>query len=215
MKANTLACAIYTRKSSEEGLEQDFNSLDAQREACAAYILSQKALGWSACRETYDDGGFSGGTLDRPALKQLISDIEAGLIDVIVVYKIDRLSRSLMDFAKLVEVFDRVDVAVGDVRTEVRDLLKARLELGARRTQFGRELQDRRLARLAIVERNRRTALGDNAPLSVLPNQAQHRRHDNETNNDSVLHDSTLGTRTPRAQFRCLLLRLCPHCRGE
>jgi len=92
--ANTMPrrsrCAIYTRKSSEEGLDMEFNSLDAQREACEAYVISQKAEGWAAIRERYDDGGFSGGTLDRPALKQLISDIEAGLIDVIVVYKIDR-----------------------------------------------------------------------------------------------------------------------------
>jgi site-specific DNA recombinase len=95
-------CAIYTRKSSEEGLEQEFNSLDAQREACEAYTASQKAEGWVLLRDRYDDGGFSGGTLERPALKHLLADIEAGLIDVVVVYKIDRLSRSLMDFAKLV-----------------------------------------------------------------------------------------------------------------
>ena len=103
-------CAIYTRKSSEEGLDMEFNSLDAQREACEAYVASQKAEGWVVLRDRYDDGGFSGGTLDRPALKQLIADIEAGLIDVIVVYKIDRLSRALMDFARLVEVFDRNNV---------------------------------------------------------------------------------------------------------
>ncbi len=100
-------CAIYTRKSSEEGLEQDFNSLDAQREACEAYVVSQKAEGWIALRDHFDDGGFSGGTLERPALRRLMKEIEAGKVDVIVVYKIDRLSRSLMDFAKLVEAFDR------------------------------------------------------------------------------------------------------------
>jgi len=102
-----LRCAIYTRKSSEEGLDMEFNSLDAQREACEAYIASQKSEGWVATRERYDDGGFSGGNLDRPGLKQLLTDIDDGLIDVVVVYKIDRLSRSLMDFSKLVEVFDR------------------------------------------------------------------------------------------------------------
>jgi len=99
-------CAIYTRKSSEEGLEQEFNSLDAQREACEAYIASQRSEGWKAMREQYDDGGFSGGTLDRPGLQVLLEDVKDGLVDVIVVYKIDRLSRSLMDFAKLVEIFD-------------------------------------------------------------------------------------------------------------
>jgi hypothetical protein len=103
-------CAIYTRKSSEEGLDMEFNSLDAQREACEAYVASQRAEGWAAIRERYDDGGFSGGTLDRPGLKQLVADVGAGLIDVIVVYKIDRLSRSLMDFAKLVEIFERNNV---------------------------------------------------------------------------------------------------------
>jgi site-specific DNA recombinase len=99
-------CAIYTRKSSEEGLEQDFNSLDAQREACEAFILSQKHEGWTALPEMYDDGGISGATMERPALKRLLADIEAGRIDTVVVYKVDRLTRSLGDFAKIVEVFD-------------------------------------------------------------------------------------------------------------
>ena len=102
-----LRCAIYTRKSSEEGLEQEFNSLHAQREACEAYIASQRSEGWVLVRDQYDDGGISGGTLERPGLKRLMADIEDGLADVVVVYKIDRLSRSLADFAKLVEVFDR------------------------------------------------------------------------------------------------------------
>ena len=100
-------CAVYTRKSSEEGLELAFNSLDAQREACAAYIDSQRHEGWLALDDRYDDGGYSGGTLDRPALQRLICDIEAGRVDTVVCYKIDRLSRSLTDFAKLVDVFER------------------------------------------------------------------------------------------------------------
>ena len=102
-----LRCAVYTRKSSEEGLEQEFNSLHAQRDACEAYIASQRCEGWVLVRDQYDDGGVSGGTLERPGLKRLLADIEDGLVDVVVVYKIDRLSRSLMDFSKLVEVFDR------------------------------------------------------------------------------------------------------------
>jgi site-specific DNA recombinase len=104
--ARPIRCAIYTRKSTEEGLEQDFNSLDAQREACAAYILSQRHEGWTLVPDFYDDGGFSGGTMERPALKALLSEIAAGRIDVIVVYKVDRLTRSLADFAKIVEVLD-------------------------------------------------------------------------------------------------------------
>jgi DNA invertase Pin-like site-specific DNA recombinase len=104
-------CAIYTRKSSEEGLEQAFNSLDAQREACAAFILSQKHEGWTVLPSFYDDGGYSGGTMERPALQRLIAEIEAGQIDVVVVYKVDRLTRALSDFAKLVEVFDHRGVS--------------------------------------------------------------------------------------------------------
>ncbi|AZQ67648.1 recombinase family protein [Silicimonas algicola] len=102
-----LRCAVYTRKSSEEGLEQEFNSLHAQRDACEAYVASQRSEGWVLVRDQYDDGGISGGTLDRPGLQRLLQDIEDGLVDVVVVYKIDRLSRSLADFARLVEVFDR------------------------------------------------------------------------------------------------------------
>src|SRR6266850_770258 len=102
-----LRCAIYTRKSSEEGLEQDFNSLDAQREACAAFIASQKREGWALVGEMYDDGGFSGATMERPAFQRLLSDLSAGKIDVVVVYKVDRLTRSLSDFAKIVDIFDK------------------------------------------------------------------------------------------------------------
>ena len=99
-------CAIYTRKSSEEGLAQDFNSLHAQREACEAFIKSQAGEGWRLVKTAYDDGGLSGGTMERPALQRLLADINEGLIDVVVVYKVDRLTRSLADFAKMVEVFD-------------------------------------------------------------------------------------------------------------
>src|SRR5215472_610854 len=101
-----LRCAVYTRKSSEHGLEQDFNSLDAQREAAEAYIKSQAHEGWKLIRTHYNDGGLSGGTLQRPALQSLLSDIRARKIDVVVVYKVDRLTRSLADFAKLVELFE-------------------------------------------------------------------------------------------------------------
>lgn len=99
-------CAIYTRKSTEEGLEQEFNSLMAQREAAEAYIASQRSQGWSSLPELYDDGGFSGGNMDRPALRRLLADIERGRIDCVVVYKVDRLSRSLLDFARIIGVFD-------------------------------------------------------------------------------------------------------------
>src|SRR5271167_2396127 len=105
-KSQTLRCAIYTRKSSEEGLEQDFNSLHAQREACESFIRSQQGEGWRLIKTHYDDGGFSGGTMERPALQRLLEDIRQKLIDVVVVYKVDRLTRALSDFAKMVEIFD-------------------------------------------------------------------------------------------------------------
>jgi site-specific DNA recombinase len=103
----SLRCAIYTRKSTEEGLDQEFNSLDAQREACEAYIKSQKNLGWSCSQKRYDDGGFTGANMERPAMKRLMADIEAGQVDVVVVYKVDRLSRSLLDFARIIELFEK------------------------------------------------------------------------------------------------------------
>src|SRR5215467_3781285 len=102
-----LRCAIYTRKSTEEGLEQSFNSLQAQREAAEAYIRSQKHLGWSLVETRYDDGGFSGGSLERPALQEMLQHIEDGVVDCVVVYKVDRLSRSLLDFARLMDRFDQ------------------------------------------------------------------------------------------------------------
>ena len=109
--ASRRRCAIYTRKSSEEGLEQEFNSLAAQCEACEAFTRSQRNEGWILVGTRYDDGGFSGGNLERPALQHLIADIRAGRIDIVVVYKVDRLTRSLADFARLVELFDAQGVS--------------------------------------------------------------------------------------------------------
>src|SRR5436853_6217317 len=100
-RVRTLRCAIYTRKSSEEGLDQDFNSLQAQREACEAYIASQKHEGWKALATAYDDGAYSGATMERPALQQILADITAGKVEIVIVYKVDRLTRSLLEFAKI------------------------------------------------------------------------------------------------------------------
>ncbi len=104
-------CAIYTRKSTEEGLEQEFNTLDAQRESAEAYIVSQQREGWTCVPDRYDDGGYTGGNMDRPALQQLVQDIRAGKIDCVIVYKVDRLSRSLLDFSRMMEVFDKHQVS--------------------------------------------------------------------------------------------------------
>ena len=138
-----LRCAIYTRKSTEEGLEQEFNTLQAQREAGEAYILSQSREGWSLLPERYDDGGFSGASLDRPALQQLLSSIEAGQIDCIVVYKVDRLSRSLLDFARLMSTFDRYGVSFVSVTQQFNtttSLGRLTLNILLSFAQFEREL---------------------------------------------------------------------------
>ncbi len=161
-------CAVYTRKSSEEGLDMEFNSLDAQRDACEAYVTSQKAEGWVALRDRYDDGGFSGGTLDRPALKQLISDIEAGLIDVIVVYKIDRLSRSLMDFARLVEVFDRNNVTFVSVTQSFNtttSMGRLTLNILLSFAQFEREVIGERIRDKFAASRKRGMWMGGFVPM--------------------------------------------------
>jgi len=161
-------CAIYTRKSSEEGLDMEFNSLDAQREACEAYVASQRSEGWAAIRERYDDGGFSGGTLERPALKQLITDIEAGLIDVIVVYKIDRLSRSLMDFAKLVEVFDRNNVTFVSVTQSFNtttSMGRLTLNILLSFAQFEREMIGERIRDKFAASRKRGMWMGGFVPM--------------------------------------------------
>ncbi|MFN8869633.1 MAG: recombinase family protein, partial [Phycisphaerae bacterium] len=107
----TVRCAIYTRKSSEEGLEQEFNSLDAQRDSAENFIASQKHAGWVCVQERYDDGGFTGGNIERPAVQRLLADISAGKIDCVVVYKVDRLSRSLLDFSRMMETFERHNVS--------------------------------------------------------------------------------------------------------
>src|SRR5579872_7155158 len=118
-KPQAIRCAIYTRKSTEEGLEQEFNTLDAQRECAEAYIKSQAAEGWICVPDRYDDGGFTGGNMERPALQRLLADIEAGRIDCCVVYKVDRLSRSLLDFGKMMEVFERHQVSFVSVTQQI------------------------------------------------------------------------------------------------
>src|SRR5262245_47979448 len=143
-----LRCAIYTRKSSEHGLEQDFNSLDAQREAADAYIKSQAHEGWKLIRTHYDDGGLSGGTLQRPALQSLLSDIRTHKIDVVVVYKVDRLTRSLVDFAKLIELFEAHDVSFVSVTQQFNTTTSmGRLTLNVLLSfaQFEREIAGERI----------------------------------------------------------------------
>src|SRR5262249_23790808 len=166
--ARRLHCAIYTRKSTEEGLDQEFNSLDAQREACSSYIASQRAEGWIALPTPYDDGGFSGATLERPALKRLIADIETGLVDVVVVYKIDRLSRALMDFSKLVEVFDRnavTFVSVTQFFNTTTSMGRLTLNILLSFAQFEREVIGERIRDKVAASRRRGMWMGGWTPL--------------------------------------------------
>jgi site-specific DNA recombinase len=163
-----LRCAVYTRKSSEEGLEQEFNSLDAQREACESYITSQKPEGWLLVPDRYDDGGISGATLERPALKRLLADIEARRVDVVVVYKIDRLSRALMDFAKLVEVFERNDVTFVSVTQSFNTTTSmGRLTLNVLLSfaQFEREVIGERIRDKIAASRRKGMWMGGFVPL--------------------------------------------------
>lgn len=166
-KPRRMRCAIYTRKSTEEGLEQEFNSLDAQREACEAYIASQRSEGWVMLREHYDDGGISGGTLARPALQRLLADVEDGLVDVIVVYKIDRLSRSLADFAKMVDIFDRNNVTFVSVTQSfntTNSMGRLTLNILLSFAQFEREVTAERIRDKFAASRKRGLWMGGNIP---------------------------------------------------
>ena len=163
-----LRCAIYTRKSTEHGLELEFNSLDAQREACEAYIKSQASQGWRALPQHYDDPAYSGGNLDRPALKKLLADIEAGKIDVVVVYKIDRLTRSLADFAKLVEAFDARSisfVAVTQQFNTTTSMGRLTLNVLLSFAQFERELSSERVRDKIAASRRKGKWTGGTVPL--------------------------------------------------
>jgi site-specific DNA recombinase len=165
-------CAIYTRKSSEEGLEQDFNSLDAQREACAAYVLSQASEGWTLLPDRYDDGGISGGTLERPALQRLLADIAAGRLDIIVVYKVDRLTRSLLDFSRLVEAFDAANtsfVSVTQSFNTTTSMGRLTLNMLLSFAQFEREVTAERIRDKIAASKAKGMWMGGTPPLGYAP----------------------------------------------
>jgi DNA invertase Pin-like site-specific DNA recombinase len=170
----SVRCAIYTRKSSEEGLEQEFNSLQAQREACEAFIDSQRHEGWVGLRAAYDDGGFSGATMDRPALQQLLADVTAGQVDTVVVYKIDRLTRSLADFAKIVEILDARGASFVSVTQQFNTTTSmGRLTLNVLLSfaQFERELIGERI-RDKIAASKRKGMWISDMKCSYLPDEA-------------------------------------------
>jgi DNA invertase Pin-like site-specific DNA recombinase len=163
-----LQCAIYTRKSSEEGLEQSFNSLDAQREASEAFILSQRQEGWCVLPARYDDGGFSGGTMERPALKRLLEDVGNGKVNVIVVYKVDRLTRSLADFAKIVEALDAKGVSFVSVTQQFNTTSSmGRLTLNVLLSfaQFEREVTEERIRDKIAASKKKGMWMGGLVPL--------------------------------------------------
>ena len=165
-------CAIYTRKSSEEGLEQDFNSLDAQYEACAAYIKSQASEGWVLSKERYDDGGISGGTLERPGLKRLLEDTASGRINIVVVYKVDRLTRSLLDFAKLVEAFDKAGtsfVSITQSFNTTTSMGRLTLNMLLSFAQFEREVTAERIRDKIAQSKARGMWMGGNPPIGYRP----------------------------------------------
>ncbi len=178
-----LRCAVYTRKSTEEGLEQNFNSLDAQREACEAYVLSQAGEGWECLSDFYDDGGWSGGNMERPGLKRLLEDIRMGRIDVVVVYKVDRLTRSLMDFARIVETFDANNVSFVSVTqafNTTSSMGRLTLNVLLSFAQFEREVTGERIRDKIAASKARGIWMGGNIPLGydlgdrlLVPNECE------------------------------------------
>jgi site-specific DNA recombinase len=171
-------CGIYTRKSTSEGLDSDFNTLDAQREACAAYIQSQRSEGWLCLEEKYDDGGFSGGTMERPAMARLLADIQAGQIDCVVVYKVDRLSRSLLDFARLIDVFDQHNVSFVSVTQQFNTATSmGRLMLNVLLSfaQFEREIISERTSDKMCAARRKGKWLGGPPILAYDVDREKHR----------------------------------------
>jgi site-specific DNA recombinase len=163
-----LRCSVYTRKSSEEGLDMKFNSLDAQRDSCEAYVASQRSEGWVLVPDRYDDGGISGATLERPALKRLLGEFEAGLIDVVVVYKIDRLSRSLTDFSRLVEVFEANSVTFVSITQSFNtttSMGRLTLNILLSFAQFEREVIGDRIRDKFAASRRKSMWMGGNVPL--------------------------------------------------
>jgi site-specific DNA recombinase len=168
MNKPSIRCAIYTRKSSEEGLDQSFNSLEAQREACSAFVLSQKHEGWLVLSNRYDDGGFSGGTMERPGLQRLLSDIQSGKVDTVVVYKVDRLTRSLADFAKIIEVFDSRRVSFVSVTQHFNTTTSmGRLTLNVLLSfaQFEREITGERIRDKVAASKKKGIWMGGVVPL--------------------------------------------------
>src|ERR1700675_450770 len=188
-RSGKIRCAIYTRKSSEEGLEQEFNSLQAQREACEAFIKSQRHEGWVCLPDGYDDGGLSGATMERPALQQLLAEIQAGRVDIVVVYKVDRLTRSLADFAKIVEIFDAKGASFVSVTQQFNttpSMGGLTLNVLLSFAQFEREVTGERIRDKIAASKKKGMWMGGVPPLGyqcrdhkliVIPSEAETMQH--------------------------------------
>jgi site-specific DNA recombinase len=202
VKSRTRRCAIYTRKSSEEGLEQDFNSLQAQREACEAFIRSQAGEGWRLIKTAYDDGGLSGGTMERPALQRLLDDIRRRLVEVVVVYKVDRLTRALADFAKMVEVFDACGVsfvAVTQHFNTTTSMGRLTLNVLLSFAQFEREVTGERIRDKIAASKRKGMWMGGVPPLGydikerhLVVNEARPKR--SETSSSAISNWARYGS---------------------
>lgn len=194
-----IRCAIYTRKSSEEGLDMEFNSLDAQREACEKYVQIQKHEGWHIVPDNYDDGGFSGGTIERPALKRLIADIKAGHIDIVVVYKIDRLSRSLLDFLNLMQVFDAQKIAFVSVTQNFdtsTSMGKLMLNVLLSFAQFEREITGERIRDKIASSKRKGMWMGGPPPLGYDVKDRKLIINDDEAENVRLIFDTFIMKRS-------------------
>ena len=195
MDKKKVRCAIYTRKSSEEGLEQDFNSLDAQREACEAYIKSQMHEGWVLLDKQYNDGGYSGGTMERPAFKELLKDIENDEVDIVVVYKVDRLTRSLMDFSKIIDVFDRHETSFVSITQQFNtttSIGRLTLNILLSFAQFEREVTGERIRDKIAASKKKGMWMGGKVPLGYLKEDKKLVVHNEDAQKVQMLFDKYL-----------------------
>lgn len=195
MDKKKVRCAIYTRKSSEEGLEQNFNSLDAQREACEAYIKSQMHEGWFLLDKQYNDGGFSGGTMERPAFEELLKDIENDKIDIVVVYKVDRLTRSLMDFSKIIDVFDRHETSFVSITQQFNtttSMGRLTLNILLSFAQFEREVTGERIRDKIAASKKKGMWMGGKVPLGYLKEDKKLVVHNEDAQKVQMLFDKYL-----------------------
>ena len=195
MDKKKVRCAIYTRKSSEEGLEQNFNSLDAQREACEAYIKSQMHEGWFLLDKQYNDGGFSGGTMERPAFKELLKDIENDEVDIVVVYKVDRLTRSLMDFSKIIDVFDRHETSFVSITQQFNtttSMGRLTLNILLSFAQFEREVTGERIRDKIAASKKKGMWMGGKVPLGYLKEDKKLVVHNEDAQKVQMLFDKYL-----------------------